>query len=74
MKTFTYMVGTYEYTDTTAFGQAWTDAEIMAKKLHCGIFRTVTDPKTETVRDEFYAKGGAFLNIRYYEETKLRIF
>ena len=74
MRTFTYTVGTYEYTDMTAFGQAWANAKIVAKELHCGIFRTVTDTKTETVRHEFYANGGAFLNIQYYEEARLRIF
>ncbi len=72
-KTFIYKVAGYEFRDTKAFGQAWREARAKATELHCGIFREVEEDEAE-IRYEFYANGGAFLNMRFYTEKKLAIF
>ena len=66
--TFIYQVKGFEYRDTEAFGQAWKEAKAKAAELHTGIFRTVI--KKEEERYEFFAKGGVFLNTRYYEHNE----
>lgn len=71
-KTFIYKVAGYEYRDTEAFGQAWREAKAKATELHCGIFREVERAGAET-RYEFYA-GGVFLNMKFYDDSKLAIF
>ena len=66
--TFIYQVKGFEYRDTEAFGQAWKEAKAKAAELHTGIFRTVIKKGEE--RYEFFAKGGVFLNNRYYEHNE----
>lgn len=74
MKTFTYMVGEYKYEDIVAFGPAWRQAEAKAKELHVGIFRKVFNHTTKKTFHQFYAKGGAYLDMRFFHEDKLYIF
>ena len=71
-KTFIYMVNGNEYTDTKAFGQAWKDAKAQATADHTMITRLVINGEDE--RCEFFAKGGVFLNERFYTEEKAFIF
>ena len=71
-KMFYYNVNGTEFTDTKAFGVAWHDAVKLAKNLHTGITRTVISEKGE--QHEFLAKGGCFLNERFYTEKKVKIF
>jgi hypothetical protein len=72
-KTFIYKVAGYEFRDTEAFGQAWREAKAKATELHCGIFREVEKDGAET-RYEFYATYGAFVNMKFYDDSKLAIF
>lgn len=69
---FIYEVAGREFTDTEAFGTAWKEAKEVAKEEHCGIFRTVVSG--DNLRYEFYAKGGCFLNEKFYTDAKLKIF
>ena len=71
-KTFIYTVNGNEYTDTKAFGQAWKDAKAQATKEHTSIVRTVVEGENE--RHEFYAKGGCFLNERFFDNERAFIF
>jgi hypothetical protein len=71
-KTFIYDVKGFEYRDNEAFGKAWKEAKAKATELHCGIFRTVK--KDDDERYEFYTKYGAFLNTRFYDESKVAVF
>ncbi len=75
-KVFAYQVyGTgYEFRGDSAWGQAWKDAKAMATELHTGIMRTVEQDGKEP-RQEYYAKGGLFVNVRFYPGPHdLRIF
>ena len=75
-KTFIYQVynSGYEFRGPDAWGQAWKDAKAVATELHTGIFRIVEQEGKEP-RYEYYAKGGVFLNVRFYEGPHdLRIF
>jgi len=72
MKEFIYNVNGTEFTDTEAFGKAWSAAKALAKSEHSAITRTiVTD---SSICYEFYAKGGCFLNDRFYSKEKVKIF
>ena len=71
-KLFIYKVGNLEFAETEPFGQAWKDAIKWAKHYHVGITRTVIDGSNK--RKEFFAKGGCFLNERFYTEEKIKIF
>ena len=70
--TFIYRVGNYQTIDNTAFSKGWKDACHKAAENHCAIYRTVVADK-ET-RHEFFANGGAFLNMRFFSLEKLRVF
>ncbi len=72
MKEYFYNVNGTEFVDTKPFEKAWEEAVSLAKKEHCGITRTVVDG--DTLRHEFYAKGGCFLPDRFYDAEKLYIF
>ena len=72
MKDFFYEVNGTEYHDTEAFGKAWKAACAQAKEDHAPIYRTVVNG--DDVRYEFFAKGGCFLNMRFYEDEKVKIF
>lgn len=74
MEKFTYVVGTHAFADDEAWGEGWKQAKKIATELHTGIFREVFDNRTEETYTEFYAKGGCFLHIRFYEDRKLKIF
>lgn len=71
-KMFVYNVNGTILEDTVAFGDAWRKAKELAKAEQCGIFRQVV--YGENIRNEYYAKGGIFLNERFYEPDKLYIF
>ena len=63
--TFIYNVnGTEFYTEK--------EAKALATAEHCEIWRAVV--RAEDVRHEFYAKGGCFLNERFYTKEKARVF
>ena len=70
-KTFIYNVKGFEYRDNEAFGKAWKEAKVKATEEHCGIFRTVK--KGDDERHEFFA-GDVFLNMRFYDESKVAGF
>ena len=73
MKTaFIYMVNGTELYSEEAFGQEWKEAKTIAREAHCGIYRAVV--RGEEIRYEFYAKGGCFLNERFYTDEKIEIF
>jgi len=69
---FIYMVNGTELYTTEAFGQEWKEAKALAAEAHCGIYRAVI--KNGETRYEFYAKGGCFLNERFYTDEKIKIF
>ena len=71
-KTFIYNVNGTLFEDTKAFGQAWKNAKALATEEHTVITRTVICGN-ET-HEEFFAKGGCFLNERFYEENKAKVF
>ncbi len=72
-KTFIYHVNGADFVDTEAFGKAWKEAKAFAFENHTCITRTVI-AKENDFRNEFFAKGGVFLNERFYEEGKAKIF
>lgn len=71
-KLFIYSVNGSTFEDTEAFGQAWRDAKAMATAEHTCITRQVVCG--DTIRNEFYAKGGCFLNERFDEVDKVAVF
>jgi predicted nucleotidyltransferase len=72
MKEFIYHINGTEITDTEAFGKAWTKAKELATEEHTCITRTVI--RDNQIEYEFYAKGGCFLNERFYEKERVKIF
>ena len=64
-KVFFYYVNGTEFVDTEAFGKAWRDAKALATEEHTCITRTVLTGE-DNLRHEFFAKGGIFLNERFY--------
>ena len=73
MTTFIYNVNGTELNETTeAWGKEWQEAKELAKEQKCGIYRLVING--DNVRHEFYAKGGCFLNEKFYKEEKIKIF
>lgn len=72
MKIFFYYVNGTEFADTEAFGKAWTEAKALATEEHTCITRTVV--KGEEMKHEFFAKGGCFLDERFYEKDRVKIF
>lgn len=73
MTTFFYNVNGTEFTDTEAFGKAWADAKALATEEHTCITRTVVSDN-DTMRHEFFAKGGCFLNEKFYNKDRVKIF
>lgn len=71
-KLFIYKIGNLEFAESEPFGQAWKDAVEWAKHYHVGITRTVIDGSNK--REEFFARGGIFLNKRFYTKEKEKIF
>ena len=74
MKKFTYFVNEIEIigTDTEAFGAVWTKAKAVAREKNTYITRVVTNGEEE--RYEFFAKGGCFLNKRFFNKERVKIF
>ena len=74
MKKFTYFVNEIEIigTDTEAFGTVWTKAKAVAKEKNAYITRIVTNGEEE--RYEFFAKGGCFLNKRFFNKERVNVF
>lgn len=72
MKKYTYGVNGKIFTDTTAFGKAWKNAITEAKTSHEVITRKVVEKEKQRI--EFFAKGGVFLNIKYYNEKRVYKF
>jgi len=72
MTTFIYIVNGTMIETTEAFGQVWKEAIAIAKADHTEVWREVI--RGEDVRREFYAKGGCFLNERFYKPEKARVF
>ena len=72
MKEFLYYVNGTEFADTEAFGQGWENAKALATEEHTYITRTVIDDNN--MRHEFFAKGVCFLNERFYEKDRVKIF
>ena len=73
MRTFFYNVNGTEFVDTEAFGVAWMDAKVLAKKENTYITRTVISDNGK-VRYEFFAKGGCFLNEKNFSKENAFIF
>lgn len=75
MKNYIYTVDSYEWTGNEPWGDAWKSAVAKAKEVHTGIWRRVINlEREEDECVEFYAKGGCFLNARFYADHKLKIF
>lgn len=72
MREFIYNVQGTEITDTEAFGEGWKKAKALATEMHTTIERTVIDGNN--VRNEFFANGGVFLNMRFYQTSKAKVF
>jgi len=72
MKDFYYHVNGTEFHDTEAFGKAWKEAVALATAEHMPIERTVVCGSE--ISYEFFAKGGCFLNERFYSVDKVKIF
>jgi len=72
MKKFVYGVNGKKFSDTEAFGKAWESAVKEAKDSNEKITRLVVDGEKQRI--EFFAKGGVFLNMKYYEEKRLYKF
>ncbi|MBO4674941.1 MAG: hypothetical protein J5601_02495 [Elusimicrobiaceae bacterium] len=72
MKKFVYQVKGYEFSDTEAFGTAWKEAKAKATELNAPIFRLVI--KNGEAKQEFFAKGGVFLSVKFYTEDKVLNF
>lgn len=72
MTTFTYDVNGTTFEDTEAFGQAWEKAIALAEREHGAITRTVV--RGESIRHEFFTKGGCFLDDRFYNKDKVKVF
>lgn len=72
MKEFIYNVNGTEFTDTEAFGKAWSEAKALAKEEHTAITRTIVT--NSSIRYEFYAKGGCFLDNKFYSKENVKIF
>lgn len=72
MKKFVYQVNGYEFCGAEAFGDAWREAKEKAAELNAPIFRLVI--KGEDVRQEYFAKGGVFLNVKFYSPEKVQNF
>lgn len=71
-KTFVYNVNGTVLEDIEAFGKAWKQAVEIAKSEHTEITRQVVCG--DDIRNEFYAVGGIFLNDRFYDKNKVKIF
>ena len=71
-KTFIYKVNGQEFTDNVAFGKAWETAKEVATKENAVITRTVVNG--DNITHEFFAKGGCFLNDRFYDKEKVKIW
>lgn len=72
MREFIYGVNGKIFKDTVAFGIAWEKTVEEAKASNEMITRKVVNEKGQRI--EFFAKGGVFLNIRYYEEKRVYKF
>jgi hypothetical protein len=72
-KEFIYQVKpSFEFRGDSAWGEAWKAAKEKAAELHEGVYRTVI--RGEEERNEYFAKGKVFVNIRFYKEGDLYIF
>jgi len=71
-KKFIYNVNGTKFTDTEAFGKAWSEAKALAEKEHTGITRTVITGLS--IRCEFFAKSGLFLDDKFYKKENVKIF
>ena len=72
-KLFIYEVDNYEFSDTEAFGQAWKQAKEKAAALHTYISRFVVRNEDD-IQQEFFCKGGCFLNAKHATPEKWEIF
>jgi len=72
MTTFIYNLNGHEVETTEAFGEIWKQVVAIAKADHTEVWRTVV--RGEDIRREFYAKGGCFLNEKYYKPEKAKVF
>ena len=72
-KYFVYEVSGMEKESAEAFGEAFRWAKNMSAKTGDEIWRTCY-VNEETNRIEFYAKGGCFLNIKFYSPEKAEHF
>lgn len=73
MKRFYYEVGAFQFSDTIPFGQAWKDAKAKAAELHAPIYReTVQDG--DTIRNEVYLNGGAFVSVDHADANSIKFF
>ena len=71
-KMFVYDVNGTQFEDTQAFGQGWKNAKKVATEEHATITRAVVEG--EKVTYEFFAKGGVFLNEKFYEVDRAKVF
>lgn len=71
-RTYIYDVNGTQFEDVKAFGTAWANAKALAKEEHTTIKRTIVE--NEKITYEFYAKGGIFLNEKYYDVEDVKVF
>jgi len=74
MKKFTYFVNEIEIvgTDTEPFGAVWKEAKRLATKENTYVTRIVNDKGKE--RHEFFAKGECFLNKKFFNKERVKVF
>ena len=72
MKKFVYQVKGYEFTDSTAFGEAWKQAKAKATELNAPIYRLVI--KGDSVKQEVFTKAGCFLNVALATAENIEMF
>lgn len=72
-KTYNYIVGNVEFTDTKCFDKAWNDARELAKETHKAVYRMIRKDGEDTTL-EVYLKGGCFLPVSIVTEDRINIF
>lgn len=72
-RTYIYDVNGTQFEDVKAFGTAWANAKALAKEEHTTIKRTIVENNGKIIH-EFYAKGGIFLDEKYYNVEDVKVF
>lgn len=72
MKEYIYHVNGEVFKDTKAFGDAWAKAKAFAKEEHSLISRSIRGDGVD--KNEFFSKGGCFVDMAFYRVGRAKIF